>query len=109
MKMIKTLLLASTLVAGGAMAANAQSTMTPAAAGSGSVSATTHCTNASGQVVMKNAGSGTTGAATSAGTNTAGSAASGSGSGSAAGAGAASSASNTTSQTGSGATNLPKC
>ena len=51
--MLKTLLLSAALVGAGVIGAAAQSTTTPSAGGS--VSAATHCKDASGQVKMKTA------------------------------------------------------
>ena len=55
--MIKTILLASTLIAGGAIAAQAQSTSTPSASDADRVSSATHCKDsATGLVRLKSDG-----------------------------------------------------
>ena len=114
MKSLKTLL-ASALVAGGAVVASAQSTTSPNSAGANAnVSAATHCKNAQGAVQLKSAantqagGAATTSGTASTGINAAGSsgatgtgAAGMSGSGSGMGAGVAGS--------GTAAADLPNC
>jgi hypothetical protein len=114
MKPLKTLVLASTFLAGGMLAASGQSTTSPSSPGaSGSISAATHCKDAQGNVQLKTAssGSGLSGSA-------AGSGASGTSSttGSASGNGASSGMSGGTSGSASGmsgssaaAANLPAC
>jgi hypothetical protein len=107
MKAFKTLLLASTLVAGGALAAQAQSSTTPSASGSANVSAATHCKDSSGKIQMKSAMSGKNGAGTT-GTANSGTA-SGTSSGSTAGTGAAPSNAPAASAASGSAANLPSC
>lgn len=113
MKKIKTLLLVSTFIAGGAIAAFAQSTATPGSSSTGSVSAATHCKDSSGNVKMKSAMSGTSGSSstgTSASSGSSGSSGSAPAGGASGDAAVTSGSGSGSATTGSGASaNLPSC
>lgn len=115
MKAIKTLLLASAFVAGGALAAAAQTGTSPGSTGAGAggeISAATHCKDSSGNIQLKSAMSGsdaagsTTGSGSASGGTTPGS---GSGmSGSTSGPGSTGSGMGASGSS-AAATNLPAC
>lgn len=58
MKPIKSVLLVSAFLAGGMLVAAAQTSTTPSAGASGSISAATHCKDAQGNAKLKTAASG---------------------------------------------------
>lgn len=101
MKPIKSVLFASAFLAGGMLAAAAQTSTTPSAGASGSISAATHCKDAQGNVKLKSAASGgmTGSPSTSGSASGSGSAASGMSGGTASG----------TSGSAAVAANLPPC
>lgn len=117
MKAIKTLLLASAFVAGGALVAAAQTGTSPGSTGAGAgaageISAATHCKDSSGNIQLKSAMSGsdaagsTTGSGSASGGTTPGS---GSGmSGSTSGPGSTGSGMGASGSS-AAATNLPAC
>lgn len=77
MKPIKSVLLASAFLAGGMLAAAAQTSTTPSAGASGSISAATHCKDAQGNAKLKTAASGGSAGSPSTSGSASGSAASG--------------------------------
>jgi hypothetical protein len=79
MKPFKTVLLASAFLAGGMLAAAAQSTGTPSAGATGGISAATHCKDAQGNARLKTAASGSSSSMPSNSGSATGSSSSGSG------------------------------